>query len=72
MLDHQHRAPGRDAPDQLDDDVHVLAAHALCRLVEQHQRRLQRQCGRQFEGTFAPVRHLHGQYAGIGLQADFA
>jgi hypothetical protein len=37
VLDHQDGAAGRDLFDQLRHAVHVLVAHALRGLVQQHQ-----------------------------------
>ena len=43
------------------DAVDVFEAHALGRLVEQHQRRLHRQRGGDLEGALAPVAELDGR-----------
>ena len=55
VLDHQHRAIGGDAADQLDDAVDVLVPHARHRLVEQQHFRLERQRGGDFQRALAAI-----------------
>ncbi|MNR20679.1 hypothetical protein D3C85_1375340 [compost metagenome] len=61
MLDHQHRAPLRSLADQCDNAVDILMAHALGRLVQQHDLRLQGQGGGQLQGAFTAI----GQFGGL-------
>src|SRR5579871_1838762 len=55
VLDHQHRAVGGDAPDQLGDAVDVLVAHAGGGLVEQEHFRIERKRGGDLERAFAAI-----------------
>ncbi len=55
VLHHQDGAAGRDLLDQRRDAVHVFVAHALGRLVEQHQFRLHGQGGGDLQRALAAV-----------------
>ncbi|MNH45877.1 hypothetical protein D3C79_1084570 [compost metagenome] len=70
MLDHQDRAAGRNLLDQLGHAIHVLMAHALRRLIEQHQFRLHREGGRDLERTLAAVRQVDSDGLGELGQPD--
>ena len=54
------------------DAVDVLVAHALRRLVEQHQLRVHRQRGRDLERALAAVGQLDRRRAGVASQVDRA
>ena len=70
MLDHQDGAVGRDLLDELDHAPDVLVAHALGRLVQQHQLGVERQRGRDLERALAPVGHLHRHGVGKAAEVD--
>ena len=63
-------AAGADALDELRDAVHVFVAHALRRLVQQHQLGLHRQRGGDLERALAAVRQIHGGLVGERAQVD--
>jgi len=71
VLDHQDGAIGRHFLGQAGDTVDVFMPHALGRLVEQHQFRIERQGGSDFKRALAPVGQLHGYAVGQAGQADF-
>ncbi|MCY1241230.1 hypothetical protein D9M72_541220 [compost metagenome] len=71
MLDHQHRAPGRDFLDQGGHPAHVFMPHALRGFVQQHHLRFDRQGGGQLERALASVGQLAGPHVGLVGQADF-
>ena len=50
--------------DQRGHFVYVFVAHALRRLIEQHQLRFHRQRGRDLQRALAPVRQLDRHRAG--------
>ena len=59
-----------DRFDQRADARDVLAAHAGHRLVEQHQFRVKRKRGGDFERALAAIGQFHRQRIGVGRQAD--
>src|SRR5262249_52628575 len=58
VLDHQHRAIGRNALDQRADASDVLVPHARHRLVEQHQLGIERERRCDLERALAAVGQL--------------
>jgi hypothetical protein len=54
------------------DPVDVLEAHALRRLVEQHQLRVHRQRRRDLEGALPAVAELDRGHLGVGGEVDRA
>ncbi len=64
VLHHEDRAAGRHLLDELRDAVHVLVAHALRGLVEQHQLGLHRQRRGDLQRALAAVRQVDGDLVG--------
>src|SRR5215831_18856876 len=58
VLDHQHRAVGRDALDQRRDALDVLVGHPRRRLVQEQQLGLERKRRRDLQRALAAVRQL--------------
>ena len=71
MLDHQNGAPGRDFLDELRDAVHVLVAHALRGLVQQHEFGLHGQRGGNLQRALAAIGQVDGELVGQVFQAHF-
>ena len=70
VLDHHDGAAGRDLAYQLDDASDVLVTHALRRLVEQHQFRIEREGRGDFQRTLAAVRQFDRHRIGERREVD--
>ncbi len=70
MLDHEHRAALRDPLDEGDDAAHVLVAHPLRRLVEEHHLRVERERRRELERALAAVGQLDRHGVAVVLEPD--
>src|SRR5438034_556457 len=70
VLDHQHRAIGRDRSDQCGDALDILMPHAGGRLVEQQHLRVERQGGGDLQRPLAAIGQFHRLPAGERGEPD--